>query len=104
MNQSTKRSILRWIHLVFTIPMLGYVYGPAAEVEQYAPAVRLVFAPAVILTGYWMYSGVVFAIFGVATWLGANHLAGAGPAILSQVALFIARKLWLVARNKPRTA
>jgi hypothetical protein len=100
MTAAVKRAILRWIHLVSTIPMLGYVYGPASEVEQYAPAVRLVFAPVMILTGYWMYSGVVFAIIGVAVWLGANHLAGSGAAILSQVALFIARKIWLVIRAR----
>ena len=28
MKKATKRSILRWIHLVFSIPIIGYVYGP----------------------------------------------------------------------------
>ena len=66
MKQATKRSLLRWIHIVFTIPILGYVYSPASEVEQYAGAARFVFVPVLILSGYWMYSGVVFAIIGVA--------------------------------------
>jgi hypothetical protein len=100
MNQATKRSILRWIHLVVTIPILGYIYGPASEVEQYAGAARFVFVPVLILSGYWMYSGVVFAIIGVAAWLGANYLSGFGAAILSQVALFIGRKTWLVIRAR----
>jgi hypothetical protein len=100
MKQSTKRSILRWIHIVFTIPILGYVYGPASEVEQYAGAARFVFVPVLILSGYWMYSGVVFAIIGVALWLGANYLSGFGAAVLSQVALFIGRKTWLVIRAR----
>ena len=39
-----------------------------------------------------MYSGVFFAIIGVAVWLGAYYLSGYGAAVLSQVALFIARK------------
>jgi hypothetical protein len=101
-SAATKRSILRWIHLIVTIPILGYIYGPAAEVEQYAPAARFVFVPVIILSGYWMYSGVFFAVLGVAAWLGAIHLSGFGAAILSQIALFIARKAWLVirARNK----
>ena len=86
MNQANKRSILRWIHIVFTIPILGYIYGPASEVEQYAGTARFVFVPVLILTGYWMYSGVVFAMIGVAAWLGANYLSGFGAAVLSQVA------------------
>jgi hypothetical protein len=100
MNQATKRSILRWIHIVVTIPILGYIYGPASEVAQYADAARFVFVPVLMLTGYWMYSGVVFAITGVALWLGANYLSGFGTAVLSQVALFSGRKTWLVIRAR----
>jgi hypothetical protein len=100
MNQATKRSMLRWIHIVFTIPILGYVYSPASEVEQYAGAARFVFVPVLILSGYWMYSGVVFAIIGVALWLGANYLSGFGTAVLSQAALFIGRKTWFVIRAR----
>ncbi|MEP6602313.1 MAG: hypothetical protein ABJB69_00005 [Spartobacteria bacterium] len=43
-----------------------------------------------------MYSGVFFAIIGVAALLGAYYLYGYGAAVLSQVVLFIARKIWLV--------
>ena len=100
MNQSTKRSILRWIHLVLTIPILGYIYEPASEAQQYAGGVRFIFVPVMILSGYWMYAGMVFAIIGVALWLGSYELAGYGAALLSQVVLFIARKIWLVMRAK----
>ena len=99
-SNASKRSILRWIHLIFTIPILGYVYSPFAELPNYAPVVRFVFIPVLILSGYWMYSGVFFAIIGVAVWLGAIQLSGVGAAILSQVALFIARKIWLVIRSR----
>src|SRR5437667_10760145 len=100
MTNATKRSILRWAHLIFTIPILGYVYGQPSEVEQYAGGVRFIFVPALILSGFWMYAGVFFAIIGVAVWLGAYHLSGFGAAILSQVSLFIARKTWLVIRAR----
>src|SRR5436190_959765 len=100
MTNATKRSILRWIHLIVTIPILGYIYGPPSEVAQYAGGVQFIFVPVIILTGYWMYSGVFFAVIGVAVWLGAIHLSGSGAAILSQVALFIARKIWLVIRAR----
>ena len=100
MNQGTKRSILRCVHLILSIPILGYIYGEPSDVQQYAPAVRSVFVPVIILSGFWMYSGVFFAIIGVAVWLGAYELSGVGAAVLSQVALFIARKTWLVIRAR----
>jgi len=99
-SNATKRAMLRSIHLIFGIPIIGYVYSPFAELPNYAPVVRFVSIPVLILSGYWMYSGVFFAIIGVALWLGANYLSGYGAAILSQVALFIARKIWLVIRAR----
>jgi hypothetical protein len=97
---ATKRSILRWIHLVLGIPILGYIYSPFAELPNYAAVTRFVFAPVIILAGYWMYAGVVFAIIGVALWLGSYRVSGIGAAILSQVALFIARKIRLIIRAR----
>src|SRR5882724_12342788 len=97
---ATKRSILRWTHLLLAIPILGYIYSPFAELPNYAAVTRFVFAPVIILAGYWMYAGVVFALIGVALWLGAYRLSGLGAAVLTQVALFIARKIWLVIRAR----
>jgi len=97
---ATKRSILRWIHLVLAIPILGYIYSPFAELPNYAAVTRFVFAPVIMLAGYWMWRGYVFAIVGVAVWLGAYRLSGIGAAILGQVALFIAWKIWLVIRAR----
>jgi len=99
-SNATKRTILRCIHLILSIPILGYIYGEPSEVQQYAAAVRFVFVPVIILSGFWMYAGVLFAIIGVAVWLGAYRLSGIGTAILSQVVLFIARKIWLVIRAR----
>ena len=99
-SNATKRSILRWVHLIFGIPILGYIYSPFEEIPNYASAVRFVFVPAIVLSGFWMYSGVIFAIVGVALWLGAYCLSGLKAGVLSQVALFIARKTWLVIRAR----
>jgi hypothetical protein len=57
MNQGIKRSILRWIHLVLGIPILGYIYSPFEEIPKYAPAVRFVFLPGLVLSGLWMWKG-----------------------------------------------
>jgi len=100
MNNATKRSILRWLHLIFAIPIIGYVYSPFAELPNYAPVVRFISIPVLILSGFWMYAGVFFAIIGVALWLGACYLSGYGAAILSEVALFVARKTWLMIRAR----
>ncbi len=99
-SAANKRSILRWIHLIVTIPVLGYIYGKPSEVEQYAGAARFLFVPILILTGYWMYAGAVFAIIGAATWLGAIKLSGYGAALLCQVVLLIARKIWFTTRGR----
>src|SRR4029077_11095215 len=99
-SNATKRTILRCFHLILSIPILGYVYSPFAELPDYAPVVRFISVPILILSGFWMYAGVVFAVIGVAVWLGAIYLFGVGTAILSQVVLFIARKIWLVIRAR----
>jgi hypothetical protein len=102
MTQATKRTILRCIHLILSIPILGCIYQDPKEVAPYLDGVRYLFAPILIFSGYWMYSGFVFAVVGVAMWLGAYRFSGYayGGALLSQVALFIARKIWLVIRAR----
>jgi hypothetical protein len=99
-SSTTKRSILRVFHLVLTIPILGFIYGKPEDVQQYADGARYIFVPALILSGYWMYAGAVFAIIGVAAWLCAFRLSGFGAALVSQIALFIARKIWLMVRAR----
>jgi len=59
MNDATKRSIFRWIHIVFVIPIVGYIYSPFAELPNYAPIVRFVAVPVIVLSGIWMWKGHV---------------------------------------------
>jgi hypothetical protein len=96
MTNATRRSVFRCIHLVLSIPLLGYIYEPVSEVQAYAGEVRFVFVPAMLLAGYWMYAGAIFAIIGVAAWLGVYYLSGFEASLLSQVALFGGRKIWLL--------
>ena len=99
-SSATKRTILRWLHIIVTIPIFGYIYGPPAEVQEYADGVRYIFIPIIVLSGLWMYSGPVFAILGVAALLGTYHFFGYSAAVLSVVGLFIARKIWMVIRAR----
>ena len=59
MSNATKRWIPRLIHLIFSIPIAGYVYSPFEELPNYAPVVRFVAIPALVLTGLWMWKGQV---------------------------------------------
>jgi thiosulfate reductase cytochrome b subunit len=67
MKASTERKLLRWIHILASIPIIGYIYGPVAEKPEAATAVRYVIVPLVIVTGLWMWKGQVikkwFAVF-----------------------------------------
>jgi hypothetical protein len=58
-SNATKRSIVRCIHIIFGIPILGYIYSPFEEIPKYAPLVRFIFFPALVLSGLWMWKGHV---------------------------------------------
>jgi len=57
MTEATKRSVFRWIHIVFGIPIIGYIYSPFKELPNYAPVVRYVALPVIALSGLWMWKG-----------------------------------------------
>lgn len=57
MNAGAQRIILRWIHIIFGLTVIGYIYGPPEEVAQYAPMFRYVFMPVLLASGLWMWKG-----------------------------------------------
>jgi predicted tellurium resistance membrane protein TerC len=57
MTQGIGRILSRWIHIIFAIPIVGYLYSPFEELPDYAPVVRYVAFPAIALTGLWMWKG-----------------------------------------------
>jgi thiosulfate reductase cytochrome b subunit len=59
MNQGTVRTILRCVHIIVAIPILGYIYSPFEKLPDYAPATRFVFLPIMIVSGLWMWKGHV---------------------------------------------
>ncbi len=60
MKASTERKIIRWAHILLSIPILGYIYGPVANNPSAAGAVRFVFLPVVVLSGLWMWKRHLF--------------------------------------------
>ena len=67
-SEATKRRILRWIHIIFGIPIVGYIYSPFEDIPNYAPAVRFVFLPVIVLSGLWMWKGHVVRRLISKTW------------------------------------
>jgi len=64
MNPATKRWIVRTIHLIFSIPIIGYIYSPFEQIPNYATPTRYFFVPMLVLSGLWMWKGhVVLRLF-----------------------------------------
>ncbi len=59
MSQGVVRTIFRWIHIVFAIPIPGYIYSPFEKIPGYADPTRYVFVPVMVLSGLWMWKGHV---------------------------------------------
>ena len=56
-SPATERVILRWVHIVLAIPIVGYIYSPFQNLPDYARPTRYVFLPLMVLTGLWMWKG-----------------------------------------------
>jgi uncharacterized membrane protein YkvA (DUF1232 family) len=56
-SSAAKRSILRWMHILLAVPIIGYIYSPFDKIPDYAPMVRFIFLPAIVLSGLWMWKG-----------------------------------------------
>ena len=57
MKAGVQRLIIRWIHLVMAIPIIGYIYSPFDKIPQYAFPTRYIFLPIMVLSGLWMWKG-----------------------------------------------
>lgn len=57
MKSATERKIIRWMHIILSIPILGYIYGPVSTIPVAANMVRFVMLPAVVLSGLWLWKG-----------------------------------------------
>ena len=57
MNELSRRWIFRWIHIICSIPIVGYIYSPFEVIPDYAFPTRYIFLPTMVLTGLWMWKG-----------------------------------------------
>jgi hypothetical protein len=52
---SQERTFIRMLHLILSIPILGYLYGPVAHIPPAAWFTRWIAMPVVILSGFWLW-------------------------------------------------
>jgi hypothetical protein len=57
MKTSALRKIIRWVHLLFSIPVIGFIYGPVSRIEQASFMVKAVFFPTIVVSGLWLWKG-----------------------------------------------
>lgn len=59
MKASAERKLIRWIHIVFSVPIIGYIYGPVATIPVSAMIVKWIIFPLLVLSGLWLWKGQV---------------------------------------------
>jgi hypothetical protein len=57
LKASTQRKIWRWVHIILSVPIVGFIYGPVSKIPRAAFAVQWVFFPVVVISGFWMWKG-----------------------------------------------
>ena len=57
MKAATERKIMRWFHILISIPIMGYIYGPVKDIPRAAVVVKWVIFPLIVLSGFWLWKG-----------------------------------------------
>jgi len=57
MKASTERKLIRWFHIIASIPVIGYIYGPVAEIPEAVTALKWIIFPLLVLSGLWLWKG-----------------------------------------------
>ena len=55
MSSLQERIFIRTLHLVLSIPIIGFIYGPVAHIPPAATFTRFVAVPLVIISGLWLW-------------------------------------------------
>jgi hypothetical protein len=57
MKAATERKIIRWLHIVASVPIIGLIYGPVSEFPNAVIMIKWVLMPLIVLSGLWMWKG-----------------------------------------------
>jgi hypothetical protein len=55
MSPISERIFIRTLHLVLSVPIIGFIYGPVASIPPAASFTRFVAVPLVVLSGLWLW-------------------------------------------------
>jgi hypothetical protein len=51
----SERSLIRTLHLVLSVPIVGFIYGPVAHIPPAVNFTRFVAVPLVAISGLWLW-------------------------------------------------
>ena len=69
MKAATERKVIRWLHIITSIPVVGYIYGPVRNFPNAVFAIKWILFPFIVLSGLWMWKGHLLK-----KWLRKNKL------------------------------
>jgi len=55
MSSLQERIFIRTLHLVLSVPIIGFIYGPVAHIAPAATFTRFVAVPLVVISGLWLW-------------------------------------------------
>jgi hypothetical protein len=55
MSPARERNVMRMLHLVLSIPIIGFIYGPVATIPRAVWFTRYIAVPVVVLSGVWLW-------------------------------------------------
>jgi thiosulfate reductase cytochrome b subunit len=57
MKAATERKVMRWLHIIASIPVIGYIYGPVKDIPEAVIVIKWGLFPFIVLSGLWMWKG-----------------------------------------------
>jgi hypothetical protein len=55
MKAATERKIIRWFHILVSIPVVGYAYGPVKNFPNAVFGIKWIIFPSIVLFGLWLW-------------------------------------------------
>lgn len=55
MNAARERVMIRALHLVLSVPIFGFIYGPVSHIPAAAFFTRFIAFPLVLISGFWLW-------------------------------------------------
>ena len=57
MKAAIERKVIRWIHIIGSIPIIGLIYGPVGDIPNAVLTIQWVLFPLIVFSGLWLWKG-----------------------------------------------